>query len=175
MVRFVVLLRGINVGGRNKLAMADLRSALEAAGYTDVSSYIQSGNVALSGPSCDPEQLSGLILKDFGLEVPVVIRTEQQLLATIANNPFPEMESEPKRLLVHFCAAEITDPELPDLDREKYEPDRVEATESEIYIAYHEAVSASKLTGTVVDRVAGSATTARNWNTVLKLAEMAAG
>lgn len=175
MNRYVILLRGINVGGNNKLPMADLRASLTGAGYEDVATYIQSGNVALSAKSCDTDQITALIAKDFDLQIPVVVRTEEQLRATIANNPFPDVEAEPKRLLVYFCSADIADPSLPELDRSKYEGDRVDAMAGEIYVAYREAVSSSKLTNAVLDRVVGSVTTARNWKTVLKLAEMAAG
>jgi uncharacterized protein (DUF1697 family) len=175
MTRHIVLLRGINVGGNNKLPMADLRASLTNAGYDDVSTYIQSGNVALSATSCDTDKISALIAQDFDLTIPVVVRSEAQLLATVENNPFTDVEAEPKRLLVYFCGAEIADPSLPDLDRDKYPGDRVEARTGEIYVAYREAVSASKLTNAVLDRAVGSVTTARNWKTVLKLAEMAAG
>ena len=175
MTRHIVLLRGINVGGNNKLPMADLRASLTNAGYEDVSTYIQSGNVALSATSCDTDKITALIAQDFGLTIPVVVRSEAQLRATIDDNPFPEVADEPKRLLVYFCAEAISDTSLPDLDRAKYEGDRVEAKAGEIYVAYREAVSASKLTNAVLDRVVGSVTTARNWKTVLKLAEMAAG
>ena len=175
MSRYIVLLRGINVGGKNKLPMADLRASLTGAGFTDVETYIQSGNVALTAPSCNTDSITELIAKDFDLTIPVVVRTQAQLQATIDNNPFPEVEAEPKRLLVYFCSNEVSDPTLANLDRAKYEGDRVETGPAEIYVAYREAVSASKLTNAVLDRVVGATTTARNWKTVLKLAEMAAG
>lgn len=179
MTRYLVLLRGINVGGHNKLPMADLRASLAGAGFEDVSTYIQSGNVALTAPSCDGEQLNGIINADFGLDLSVVVRTAQQLESAIANNPFPEAEAEPKRLLVYFCSAELPKQALADFDHDRYLPDRVAAgTEpggGELYVSYEVGLSKSKLDNTVLDRAVGASTTARNWNTVLKLRELAAG
>lgn len=175
MARHVALLRGINVGGNNKLPMADLRASLVSEGYLDVSTYIQSGNVALSGASCDAEHLTDIIARDFDLQIPVTVRTEKQLRTTIDNNPFPDIEAEPKRLLVYFCTNMVPDGWDANFDYEKYEPDRVSAGPSEIYVGYRDGVGTSKLTNPVLDRAVGGVTTGRNWSTVLKLAEMAAG
>ncbi len=175
MTRHVLLLRGINVGGRNKLPMADLRATLEGAGFDDVSTYIQSGNVALSAERCEPEFVSGLIARDFDLDIPVVIRSEAELRSTVADNPFPDLETEPKRLMVYFCGGPIPAGWDDTFDYQKYEPDRVSAGNREIYVAYRkEGMSSSKLANPVLDRAVGQPTTARNWSTVQKLLEMAA-
>ncbi|MEM9652975.1 MAG: DUF1697 domain-containing protein [Actinomycetota bacterium] len=171
--RFVVLLRGVNVGGRNKLPMADLRAALESAGYEDVTTYIQSGNVALSAPTCDGPAISTVIQDGFGLTVPVVVRTADQLRATIADNPFPEMVAEPKFLHVYFCQEPLGDNPLAEVDRERFHPDRMIAGTAEVYVAYPNGVAGSKLTNAVLDRALHQVTTGRNWSTVLRLAEMA--
>ncbi len=175
MNRYIVLLRGINVGGKNKLLMAELRASLEGAGFSDVVTYIQSGNVAMSGPSCDAEQITAIIERDFDLRIPVVVRTAEQLRATIDNNPFPEVEDEPKRLLVFFCADDVPAGAVDGFDMEPHAPDRLAAGAGELYVAYHAAASQSKLTNSVLDKLVGGVTTARNWRTVLKLAEMVDG
>ncbi len=176
--RFIALLRGINVGGHNKLPMADLRACLEQAGYGDVKTYIQSGNVALSAPSCEPGDITGLIEKNFGLTVPVVVRTKEELSAIIADNPFPDAEAEPKFLMVYFCSAAFAEHAVPEFDHARFEPDRLAASKTggsnrELYVAYNEGMSKSKLANNVLDRHFDVSTTARNWSTVLKLHEMA--
>lgn len=182
--RFIALLRGINVGGRNKLPMADLRACLEQAGYGDVKTYIQSGNVALSAESCEPAQLSELIEDSFGLTIPVVVRTGDQLASVIADNPFPEAEAEPKFLMVYFCSDAFEAEALAGFDHGRYEPDRLAVSAKaakakggprDLYVSYSEGMSKSKLVNTVLDRYFGVSTTARNWSTVLKLHEMANG
>ncbi|MGI9594653.1 MAG: DUF1697 domain-containing protein [Acidimicrobiales bacterium] len=175
MTRYAVLLRGINVGGHNKLPMADLRAALEGAGYEAVETYIQSGNVALNATSCRPDHITAVIQEEFGLDIPVVVRTARQLRAAIKANPFPETEAEPKRLLVYFCSAKVPKAALKTFDHERYLPDRMAAGPAEIYVSYDVGLSQSKLSNVVLDRVLGLSTTARNWTTVLKLADMVAG
>ncbi len=174
MGRFVVLLRGINVGGNNKLPMADLRSSLESAGYSNVQTYIQSGNVALDAKSCDTDSISQLIADDFGLTVPVVVRTAKQLDKVIDNNPFPKFEKTPKQLLVYFCSAKPRAETVEAFDTARFDPDQMTTIGSEAYVAYHEAVSKSKLTNVALDKAFGLTTTARNWSTVLKLRDLAA-
>lgn len=175
--RHVVLLRGINVGGNNKLPMADLRGALEAAGYADVSTYIQSGNVALTAKPADGyavgRAVGEVIDNEFGLTIPVVVRSAEQLRAAITNNPFPEMVETPKFLHLYFCQEPISEEAAAALDHDRYVPDRMVAGETEIYVSYEQGVAGSKLTNAALDRALGQVTTARNWNTVLKLLDMA--
>lgn len=195
--RHIVLLRGINVGGKNKLPMADLRGALETAGYADVSTYIQSGNVALSAGSNDGgvassinssvnnaannaamsaaigETISEVIKTEFGLTIPVVVRSAEQLRSAIENNPFPEMVETPKFLHLYFCQEPISEEAAAALDHDRYVPDRMVAGETEVYVSYRDGVAGSKLTNAALDKALGQATTARNWNTVMKLLDMA--
>lgn len=173
MTRFVVLLRGINVGGKNKLPMADLRDALTTAGYSNVTTYIQSGNIALSAESCDGPAISELIESTFGLTIPVVVRTADQLKTAIDNNPFPDSVDQPKFLHLYFCQEPISAEVAAGLDHERFLPDRMAAGATEVYVSYQDGVAGSKLTNAVLDRALGQVTTARNWNTVLKLLDMA--
>ncbi len=177
MATHIALLRGINVGGHRKLPMAELRASLEAAGHEDVATYIQSGNVALTvdetGGSSLAADLAALIDRDFGLaDVPVVTRSAGQWAAAMAANPFPEAEATPKRLLVFFCS-EPPGPEAVDaFDHRRYEPDRLAVIGSEVFVAYDEGMSKSKLDSAAVEQALGVTATARNWSTVTKLASM---
>lgn len=98
---FVVLLRGVNVGGRNRLPMDRLRAELTAAGLVDVRTYIQSGNVIASAPARDPEAVAAhvrsVIARVFHLDVPAIALTSDALEALVAANPYPD-EPDPKRL-----------------------------------------------------------------------------
>lgn len=173
MGRWIVLLRGINVGGHNKLPMADLRVALGDAGYADVTTYIQSGNIALTAPTCTPDAISAVIADRFGLDVPAVVITPERLREVVTANPFPEMEDEPKFLHLFVCNDPIPLGADEAIDPADHAPDRFAFGRSEIYVAYPQGQARSKLTNAVFDRVTGQVTTGRNWNTVRKLLDLA--
>lgn len=159
--------------------MAELRAGLEAAGFVDVATYIQSGNIVLSTQadgSADgvADQVSAVIADRFDLDIAVVVRTADEIATVIEANPFPDAAtSEPKYLQVFFSPEPLADDPLADFDAKVHQPDRIEAVGNEIYVAYAEGMSRSKLDNKVIDRHLGLSTTARNWNTVLKLATMA--
>lgn len=99
--QFVVLLRGINVGGHNALRMAELRDALTAAGLADVRTYIQSGNIVASAPAHDPEAVAAhvrsVIARTFHLDIPAIALSAAELESLAAANPYPD-EPDPKRV-----------------------------------------------------------------------------
>jgi uncharacterized protein (DUF1697 family) len=109
MATHVALLRGINVGGRNKVGMADLRTAVSSLGYDAVSTYIQSGNVLFSTPETDTtvlaRQLGEKIASTFDLKIGVVVVARDQLAAVLSQNPYPD-EPNPKYVHVVFLGAE---------------------------------------------------------------------
>ena len=173
MTVWAVLLRGVNVGGNNKVPMAELRAALAAAGCQEVATYIASGNIVLSADD-DPAPVVTEVLADrFGLDVAVVSRTAAQIRATVAANPFAELAaSEPKAVHCYFTSAPVPDDVLADFDHDRHQPDLAAAAAGELFAAYPDGMARSRLTNAVLDRVAGGPTTARNWNTVRKLEEM---
>jgi uncharacterized protein (DUF1697 family) len=109
MTTHVALLRGINVGGNNKVPMAELRAAVNSLGYSDVSTYIQTGNVLFSTPETDTAVLeaaiSDVIARTFSLQIGVVVVTRDELAAVLRQNPYPD-EANPKYVHVMFHAAE---------------------------------------------------------------------
>ncbi len=110
MPRHVVLLRGINIGPRNRIAMPALREALEEAGFTDVQTYLQSGNVVLESrakPETVQRKVEKLIEERFGLEIAVVVRTRAQLAAVVKRNPHAKVATEPKRYQVTFLEQKL--------------------------------------------------------------------
>ncbi len=175
---WVVLLRGVNVGGHNKVPMAELRAGLEAAGCEAVATYIASGNVALRAGSSDPAAVARLVqsvIADlFDLNIAVMVRSPAQLQAAVDANPFPDRTGEPKNLYCAFTSEPVTDGQLDDFDHDRYAPDQLATGAGELYAYYPDGMSRSKLNSAAVDKAAGGPTTARNWNTLTKLLELAA-
>jgi len=172
-MRYAILLRGINVGGHNKIPMADLRKVLVTAGFENPQTYIQSGNVVVdSDKKIATKKISELIKTSFDLTIPVVIQTKQQVLSAIKNNPFSNTVFEPKRLHVLFLNKKIDSERSSQIDASKYSPDVFKIIDNHIFVLYNENSWASKLTINVFEKEFGVTATARNWNTALKLADM---
>ena len=171
MTTCVALLRGINVGGNNKVTMADLRALLAGLGYGNPQTYIQSGQALYD--SDEPEAVSAgriaaAITASMGLTIAVMVRTEGQLAEVLAANPYAD--ADPANVLVCFFT-EPPSPELVDaVDRERFAPDVFEVRGRELYCFFPEGLGRSKL-GTAKLLRAG---TGRNLNTVRKLVELAA-
>ena len=107
MTTFVALLRSINVGGRNRVLMADLVSLVESLGFDDVETYVQSGNVVFSGsgtPRSAAQAIEAAITDQLGLEVPVIVRSAKQLSGLLEVNPFLRSGADPKHLHVTLLA-----------------------------------------------------------------------
>lgn len=170
---YVGLLRGVNVGGKNKLPNATLAKACEDAGFTSPKPYLQSGNVVFRATGARiAERLHDAIRDAAGLDVPVVIRTASEMRAVLDRNPFPDCA--PNRLLVFFLGGTITAAAKTKIESLRTESERIEYAKHEIFVAFPEGVGMSKLAAAMHDRNLGVLCTARNWTTVGKLAEMAA-
>jgi uncharacterized protein (DUF1697 family) len=173
MTNYVALLGAINVGGRNKISMSDLRDIVSGLGHTDVSTFIQSGNVIFSSPQRSAGKIESAIEDAIttasGLEVTVFVRTVDHLRQTIDDNPFARRQLDPKHLVVVFLKSPTTKKSV---DVSKYGPEEVVVSERELYIHYPNGQGRSKLTSAVLARVVGTPGTARNWNTVGKLLEL---
>ena len=175
-MRAVALLRGINVGGRARVPMGELRDVFESLGLADVQTYVQSGNVVFSTsgrvPKTLPDSLESEIAKAFGVQSKVLIRTEREL--TALEHPFLEDEREPARLHVVFLRDAPTKAAVGKLDDDRSPPDRFTTNGREIFVHYPDGSGRSKLTVEYFERVLGTVGTARNWKTVLRLRELAA-
>ncbi len=175
----VALLRGINVGGKNILPMKDLAGMFDAAGCTDVRTYIQSGNVIFETPAGAPagaqkiaEAVQANIEKRFGFRIPVIVRTSQQLLKTIRDNPFLAAVDDQKALHVYFLANSPNARAIAALDPGRSAPDAFHVRGQEIYLHLPNGMGRTKLTNAYFDSKLSTTCTARNWATVLKLSEM---
>jgi len=161
---WIALLRGVNVGGHRKLPMAQLRTLVEGAGYGNVRTYIQSGNVARS--------LEALILAETGIDTTVTLRSRDQLAAVIAAHPFVDRAEDPKHLHVSFCVGDLDDSGLRAADPARWAPDEVATGTAELYLHCPRGMGRSKLTPKLIERLVGGSATTRNWRTVNKLLEM---
>jgi uncharacterized protein (DUF1697 family) len=175
--RVVALLRGINVGGHNRLAMATLRSIGAEAGATDVATYVQSGNLVATttlAPSNFGEALTRRLSSETGLDIPVITRSARQWHDIAAANPFPdEALADPKSVHVAFFGAPLGD-DARAFDAEPFAPDRLRVSRSglEFYMYTSEGLSRSKLAAKISRNTDFREGTMRNWSTVQAIANL---
>ena len=172
--RYVALLRAINLGAKRRVSMPRLREVLTAQGFGAVRTHLASGNVLLDSALGEAElagQLTVIIRDEFALDVPVVVRTGAELADVVAADPVGEVATDPSRYSVTFFPA-VPDPErvaaLPPADGGTYA-----VRGRELYLWLPDGVLQSPMGTWKWERLLGVAGTARNWNTVRKLAEMA--
>lgn len=176
MAQHILLLRGINLAGRNRIAMPALRDALTAAGFDDVRTYLQSGNLVLSsGAKADDVALKAkrLIMNEFGLDIAVVTRTRAQLAKVVERNPLKELAKNPKRYQVSFLDGKLTNEVLRRVEEAAVPPERVVAIGREIYAWHPETIGRSRLWTLLAGQQLGVTATARNWTTVTNLLALA--
>ena len=174
-IRYVALLRGINVGRAHQLGMPRLVELLTARGHANVRTHLRSGNVVLDSPLGEAElaaDLAEAIEEEFGFAVPVVVRTGEELAAVISGDPFATVASDPAKYLVTFF------PDPPAKDRVDALPPVEGGGEylvsgRELYLWLPDGIANTPLAAWKWDRLLGVAGTGRNWNTVTKLGELA--
>jgi uncharacterized protein (DUF1697 family) len=172
----VALLRGINVGAKTKVPMAELRSSLESLGLEDVTTYIQSGNAVCrsrtAGTPALAARIERRIRKDFGIDAAVLLRTPAELAKVVNSNPFVRAGADPAKLHVAFLDSVPPRKAVAGLDPERSAPDEFEHRGREIYLHLPNGFGRSKLTIDYFERRLGVRATARNWRTVNKLIEL---
>jgi len=172
-MQLVLLLRGINVGGHKRIKMADLRALLEERGYTDVKTYLQSGNVVLSSgkqPATVRREVEQGITEALGHEVDVVVRTAEQLADTVANDPFAGVRTDHRFHQVVFLGADPDAAPIEALEATDFAPERLVVRPGELHAWCPGGVNDSPLMKALT-KVRTTAT-ARNWKTVEALLEM---
>ena len=176
MARQVALLRGINLGPNRRIAMPALRELLTGAGFEQVETYVQSGNMVLL-TELEPWELERecerLIATSFGFDVDVVARTRDQLAAVVERDPLGDVAENPKRYQVSFLADELDPERLQALAAAAVEPERFVALGRELYAWHPEGVARSRLWAKLAGAELGVKATARNWTTVTTLLAMA--
>ena len=176
--RYVALLRGINVGGRNKLRMADLRALLEDLGAEDVATYIQSGNAVFSASAklakTVATRLSERLASDFELHVPVVLRRADELRAALDADPFAAEGADERHLHVAFLAERPSAARVRTLEPDRSPPDRFALVGRELFLCCPNGLARTKLTSQWIDSRLGTTATVRNRRTVLAILDLAA-
>ena len=172
----IVLLRGVNLGPRNRISMPDLRGALSEAGFENVRSYVQSGNVVLDSDA-PPERLANdcqlLIAERFGLDIGVVVRTRDELAAVVERNPLGLVADNPKRYQVSFLSAEPDPEAVRKVTALAVAPEQCVVMGREVYAWHPDGVARSRLWTRLAAGGLGVTATARNWTTVTALLELA--
>lgn len=171
----VMLLRGINVGGRHSLPMKELEGLLGELGCRNVRTYIQSGNVVLQCPAKLVPQLgqktTAAVLKRRGFEPAVRLLSRRQFAAAVEANPYPEAEADPKTLHVGFLDRAPPNPDLEEIDRLRSKRERFHLDGKVSYLHAPDGIGRSKL-AEKVEKLLGVSMTGRNWRTVCKIREM---
>jgi uncharacterized protein (DUF1697 family) len=175
MTVMVALLRGVNVGGKGRLAMAGLRAAAEACGYENVRTYIQSGNLVFVSPSASTqavaERLRETIADMTQVQPEVIVRTRHELAAVVEQNPYARRGEDAAHLHVVFAGGE-EEASLGSIDLAPYAPEEAVPIGRQLYLFLPTGMGRSKLAADLARQTGPSGTT-RNWRTVNKLLEMA--
>lgn len=170
MVRSIVLLRGVNVGGHNPLSMEYLRAALTNAGFDEVESYLQSGNLGVTAPGpVDPEHIRRVVRQNFDLDVPVVVVSPAELEVIAMRNPFVREEDDLSKLHVYLLDRHPVTSTPGTLDPAAFGPDRFALDGRALYVHYPHGAARTRLTVGTVEKAFGVTATARNMKTVLRL------
>jgi uncharacterized protein (DUF1697 family) len=176
--RFVVLLRGVNVGKGNKVPMAEFRAALEELGHAAVQTLLNSGNAVFSSTSRSPAKLAtdiaSTVQARFGVVTPVIVKSAAEFAAIVANNPIAPPESENSRFLVAFAMDRTKLQELNTLQPLLQPGERLAVTEHAAYLHCAGGLLESKAGAAILGKDGRSITT-RNWGTTLKLASLLSG
>lgn len=173
-MRWIVLLRAVNLGARNKVPMAKLRSLLEDVGYRDVRTYIASGNVLFDGPrsgAAVSRELERIVADSFGVDTIAIVRKPAELAAVVGAHPFGR---DTARSHVVFLAKRPTAKAVESLAEADHSPDRAVVAGEDVYVQYGAGVQNARLSAARLERLLGVAATHRNWRTVVALADLAA-
>lgn len=176
MATWVVLLRGVNVGGANRLAMADLRALMTELGHAGVATYIQSGNAVMTSPRKDRAALAAEICagieRAHGLSVSAILRTPRELRAALAKYPFGDGDGSQ---MIAFLSDAPAAADVAKLEPDRFLPDRFELHGSDLHLLYPNGSGRSKMTLDYFEKRLRVKGTSRNLNTVAKLIDLAAG
>ncbi|MDN3669388.1 DUF1697 domain-containing protein [Echinicola jeungdonensis] len=172
----IAILRGINVGGKRKLRMADLKNMLTNLGLSGIQTYIQSGNVIFQS-NTDNQKLADILEKsikeNFDYEVPVIVRSSKELEKSIQGNPFFDENADINKLHLVFLKEKPSEANRQEVETDNFAPDRFAISDKDVFLfcegKYHE----TKLSNAFFEKKLKVGATTRNWKTVLKLHELA--
>jgi uncharacterized protein (DUF1697 family) len=174
---YAALLRGINVGGRRRVPMAELRELIAGLGWTDVRTHLQSGNAVFTVPpgQAGPpprERLQAALADRFGFDVPCLLRTGRELREVVAACPFPAAELDPSKLLVLFVEETPAPDHFAGVDAAAYAPDEFRHVGRAVYCWFPDGMGRSRLPGALEAVRPRLTATGRNWRTVTRLVDL---
>jgi uncharacterized protein (DUF1697 family) len=177
MPAFVALLRAVNLGPHNKISMADLKAVAENAGLLRARTLLQSGNLVFESKARSSlvleKSLETALAKELELETPVIVRSAAEWRAALDANPFPkEATSDPSHLLLMPLKSKVDKRALAELVKVIPGREQVKLSGQALYLIYPDGIGTSKLTSALIEKKMGVAGTARNWNTVQKIAAL---
>lgn len=178
MIRHIVLLRGVNLASRNRVAMPKLREVLTRAGYNEVRTYLQSGNIVLASeasPESVANEVSRLIKATFKIDLPVLVRSQRELAQVVGRNPLQKVAVDPKRYLVTFMSSEPGKKIVEQMSAVAGPHEEIAVIGREVYSWHPAGVGRSPLWERLAGKAIGLAATSRNWTTVTSLLAMADG
>ena len=178
MNRYISILRGINVSGKNLIKMAELRATFEKMDFQHVSTYVQSGNIIFSGKKIEEQNLEQIITQqlknDFGLEIPNIVLAKDTLQKIIAGNPFAKHpDKDPAFMHVTFLASTPGNFNTGEIDARKLEGEEFYCTDKAIYLYCPKGYGSTKLNNNFLEKKLKVTATTRNWRTTNKLLEIA--
>ena len=177
-LKYISILRGINVAGKKKIKMADLKTLYENSGFEDVSTYIQSGNVIFTSnetsKSSIKSKLENAITQEYGFYVPIYICTHEKMKNIFENSPFIESGDEENgtKVLVTFLASIPTQVDIDKVMTYIKEPEKLVITKDVVYLYCPNGYGKSNLSNNFLESKLKVVATTRNWKTVKKLCEI---
>lgn len=180
MAAFVVLLRGVNLGPHRRVPAADLRGAALDAGFADVRTLLNSGNLVLTTGTSDAvtaddvaRLLTDRLTARVDAEVPAIALTAERVRAIAAENPFPAAAREdPSHLQAHVAFGAVDEPGIARFNLRHRGREHIGVADDVVYVHYVDGIGGSKITAAALDQAAGTTLTGRNWNTITRLLEM---
>jgi len=176
--KYIALLRGINVGGKRKLKMADLRASVSKIGFTEVSTYIQSGNLFFSAEEKDSaileELLAKHLLKEYTYEIPIIIRTAEEFENIQSKNSFLNV-IDLKQLNLIFLKEQPAQEQLKAFQSLEFTSEELKFEGKHLFVHYTQGVRNSKLSNNLIEKKLNTKATTRNWKTVIKIGDLLHG
>ncbi|MEY2568384.1 MAG: hypothetical protein QOE35_2913 [Actinomycetota bacterium] len=170
MTRYAAMLRGINLGSRNRMAMPALAELFEELGFTDVSTYVQSGNVGFSAAKKpDAVTIAKRIEKDLGVTSPVILRSAGELAKLMSGNPF---KGDARGLHVTLLEVKAKAVDVKAIDAERFAPDEFAVVGRDVYLRCPKGYGVSKLSNAFWEKKLGTVATTRNWKTITALNDL---
>jgi uncharacterized protein (DUF1697 family) len=171
--RYAAMLRGINLGSRNRVAMPALKELFEDMGHTDVATYVQSGNVVFSASSKpDAAVIAEHIADDLGVESPVIIRSASELVKIVRDNPFT---GDASAFHVTLLEDKARAADVKAIDAERFAPDEFTVIGKDVYLRCPKGYGVSKLGNAFWEKKLGRVATTRNWKTITALRDLTSG